>query len=295
MSGPQVLLMLLGALVGFGAAPRPAVAFVCLDIGRCVVWRPPTAHMKFQLGFAPGPLSNGTVSFDENAIAAAEDWNLIGSRFRFSYQTGAPFIDPCGPQGSGHVCANTGPAGDNPVYFTNTLCGRGFGDVLAQTTNCYETGDARMVNAPVFFDASVNWDAYDGPLRPRYDIRRVLAHELGHVLGLIHPDDHGQAVQALMNRRVSNLDRPQGDDINGVMTLYNPASNDSAASGGGCAIARTDSSWLSWMAVLPVLLGWHRHLRARPLPSPPPRAKDARRGRDRSHSKMRKISRTASS
>jgi hypothetical protein len=45
-------------------------------------------------------------------------------------------------------------------------------------------------------------------------------HEFGHMLGLDHPDDFGQSVSAIMNRRVSDLDTLQADDIAGVNAIY---------------------------------------------------------------------------
>ena len=45
-------------------------------------------------------------------------------------------------------------------------------------------------------------------------------HELGHVLGLGHPDQAKQSVTAIMNSTVSNIDTMQADDIGGVQLLY---------------------------------------------------------------------------
>jgi predicted Zn-dependent protease len=51
-------------------------------------------------------------------------------------------------------------------------------------------------------------------------MQRVALHEFGHVLGLDHPDDHGQIVTAIMNSRASNVDALQRDDIEGVAAIY---------------------------------------------------------------------------
>jgi hypothetical protein len=40
------------------------------------------------------------------------------------------------------------------------------------------------------------------------------------VLGLAHPDEHGQTVAAIMNSTISNLDGLQADDIAGVNAIY---------------------------------------------------------------------------
>jgi hypothetical protein len=83
-----------------------------------------------------------------------------------------------------------------------------------------------LVEADTLFDANRSWTTYAGPLRTdtsgnvSYDFHRVVIHELGHVLGLDHPDDSGQSVQAIMNRRVSNLDTTQADDLAGVSAIY---------------------------------------------------------------------------
>lgn len=245
------------------AVAQPAAAFVCLspsdrietDPAFCTRWSNGFARMKTFLGTSGTQLFNGTFTWDDNVRGAAADWNATGSGMQFQIVLGE-FFDPCGNQGAAHACVDTGPENDNPIFFTNSICGAGFGDIIAQTTNCFTptTRQPRMINSPVFFNANEAWNAYDGPLRNDgiIDIRRVILHELGHVLGLIHPDDNGQRVTALMNRRVSNLDRLQRDDIDGAFFLYRNgvpvvvAPSPDAST--GCMLApggdRSGSAWL---------------------------------------------------
>ena len=78
-----------------------------------------------------------------------------------------------------------------------------------------------IVEADVVFNSGVDWGIYEGPQRGGViDSYRVAVHEFGHVLGLDHPDEHGQVVSAIMNSRASDIDRLQADDIAGIRAIY---------------------------------------------------------------------------
>ncbi len=247
-------------VVAFVVVARMAGAFVCIQPpnGGCAYWTEGGATLRSVLG-APGrTLINGTISWDQNAVDAANEWNAAGAAFHYNVEVGGAIENPCGPAGPGHACDNTGPAGQNPVFFASSFCGQGFGDIIAITNTCYERDSGAMINAPLFVNSGVAWNAYDGPLRfpgggVLYDIRRVLTHEFGHVLGLEHPDENGQQVVALMNSRVSDLDRPQPDDLDGIRALYPVAV--SAGSGGGCQVTpRPHASTTDAVQVLAALV-----------------------------------------
>jgi hypothetical protein len=98
------------------------------------------------------------------------------------------------------------------------------------TTFSLNSATGAFVEADTLFDATRQWGSYPGPLQTDpsgaliTDFHRVAIHELGHIVGLDHPDDHGQFVQSIMNRRVSDLDTIQADDIAGVRAIYPEAS-----------------------------------------------------------------------
>lgn len=175
-------------------------------------WPKGNIVMYLQLGTGRINLYDGTNSWNQVGINAANDWNPYLGRVQFTYVT----------DGGGIADGDN----KNSVFFSSTIFGSSFGNgVLAVTTMSYE--GSKMVETDVVVNTDISWNSYRGDLRPDpfsndyiFDLRRVLDHEFGHVLGLDHPDDFGQNVEAIMNSVISDLDHIAQDDINGVAALY---------------------------------------------------------------------------
>lgn len=169
-------------------------------------WPDGTVALELQLGGAP-VLTDGSTSWGESAESALAAWNAVMARLQFRVVR-----DSTAAKGDGN--------GVNNVLFANDIYGMAFGSgVLAVTTNWARR--TRRVEADVIFNAALTWDSYGGTLRRGVqDFHRVALHEFGHVVGLDHPDENGQTVPAVMNSRISNIDRLQQDDIAGAQALY---------------------------------------------------------------------------
>jgi len=168
-------------------------------------WPDGTVTLELQLGSSP-TYSDGTTP-NSTAIQALQSWNPSMARVQFAYVNN-----------SGAAKSKTN--GKNNVFFAANVFGTAFGDgVLAVTVG------RTQASGPVEMDVVVNnresWDSYRGSYQvTKTDLRRVLAHEFGHVLGLDHPDEHGQWMTALMNSYVSDVDTVQQDDKDGVSVRY---------------------------------------------------------------------------
>ena len=171
-------------------------------------WAPGDVTMTVQLGGGAGA-TDGSASFSEVASSALSTWNAYLARTRF-----VAVIAPPGRGGDGDLV--------NQVFFDSSYYGSSFGpDTLAITTR-WTSNRTQRVEADVVLNTAFTWDSYRGNVSSRgvWDIRRILLHEFGHALGLDHPDENGQRVNALMNSTLGNLDSLTVDDIAGAQSLY---------------------------------------------------------------------------
>jgi len=166
--------------------------------------------MHLQLSRTVVPLQDGSASWNASAADALAIWNQYMDTVQFA---------------EGPVASAAENDGLNTVFFSKNVYGMTWPNGTLAVTLTFSPNGSYFTETDILFNDNLKWNSYRGPQQGvgpsgTWDLHRVALHEFGHVVGLDHPDEYGQSVEAIMNSIVSNLDHLSDDDIAGARALY---------------------------------------------------------------------------
>ncbi|MBS0631493.1 MAG: matrixin family metalloprotease [Verrucomicrobia bacterium] len=200
------LLRLAIILAAGWALLAPAFAYVLIRDASgvyVITWPPGYVPIQVKLSQA-ATLSDGN-SQASSVLAAMQSWNAVLGTVQLA-----------GTVADGTYALDNAI---NEIAMDTAIDGESFDSGTLAVTLSASNGNTRT-ESDIVFNRNFTWDSYRGSLRVAEDIQRVALHELGHVLGLTHPDEYGQAVSAIMNSHESSVYTLLSDDINGAQKLY---------------------------------------------------------------------------
>ena len=151
-------------------------------------------------------LTDGSTTWGQPAEAAMAIWNQYMDRVQFRV-----IRDSTASTGLGN--------GVNNAFWSSSIYGRSWESYAGYAL--WLSSGSSITEADVLMNNQLSWNSYRGNAQSGVvDFRRLVMHEFGHVIGLNHPNDHGQNVAAVMNSSPGNTDTLTADDISAAQFLY---------------------------------------------------------------------------
>ena len=220
----------------------------CPHLGTPLQWR------RFPVGFFVDPefagIPFGTViEIAESSFATWESASEEGITFRL--------------EGTAAVSGPDGEDGRNVVFFRPFPTGQ---QTFAQSILTFDSETGEIFDVDVELNSNFQFavlpSGQNDPSDSRVDLRAVLTHEVGHLLGLDHENRFGPAVVMYFSDTSGNASHRNltSDDRAGVRAIYPVPAGESpdggGGGGGGCEVAERPSADRALLFAIVAGLGW---------------------------------------